>query len=317
MQNVTTPCLMAITALLVSAGSARGQAEVEPVVAVEAEGVQTPDDGFASDRERASYAIGVDIGRSFKSQSIDIDVDVLGRALRAAYTGQALRQTQQQSEAALRKFQETLAQHQEEQAAQDGVANREVGAAFLAENGAREGVITTESGLQYEILAPGEGATAGETDTVELNYTGTLIDGEVFDSSADRGPARFPVEGVIPGFSEGLQLLPVGTKAKLYIPADLAYGDSPRGPGGPGSTLIFEVEMLGITAAPEEPSLEEQIQDAQTQMEDELRTIREESEEYIEELKAQLKAEAESGEGESATVGGEESGEAQKPPMYD
>ena len=162
-------------------------------------------------------------------------------------------------------------------------------------------MVTTESGLQYEIIEEGDGELAGPDDTVELNYTGKLIDGETFDSSEGRGPANFPVTGVIPGFSEGLQLLPIGTTAKLYIPADLAYGDSPQGPGGPGSTLIFDVELLGIQSAPAAPSLAEQLEMAEAQLADDLEMVREQGEQQIADLKAQLEAS-----GESATVGGGE-----------
>lgn|GEM_PF-298200 len=272
------------------------------------------DDGFASDTERVSYAIGVDIGRSFKSQEIEIDMDLLQEALGAAYAGDELRQTDEQSMAALRTFQQSMMERQQAQASSAGQENREAGAAFLAENADREGVVTTDSGLQYEILEEGDGETAGPDDTVRLHYTGTLIDGETFDSSADRGPASFPVTGVIPGFSEGLQLLPVGTKAKLYIPSQLAYGDSPQGPGGPGSTLIFDVEMLGIESSPEAPSLAEQIEQAEAQLADDLEMVREQGEQQIAELKAQL----ESSGGSSATVGdGDAAQEKSKEPMYD
>lgn len=272
------------------------------------------DDGFASDRERVSYAIGVDIGRSFKSQEIDIEIDLLQEALGAAYAGDDLRQTDEQSMTALRTFQQSMMERQQAQASEAGAANREAGVAFLAENGGRDGVVTTESGLQYEILEEGDGAIASPDDTVQLHYTGKLIDGETFDSSADRGPASFPVTGVIPGFSEGLQLLPIGTKAKLYIPSELAYGDSPQGPGGPGSTLIFDVEMLGIESAPEAPSLAEQIEQAEAQLADDLEMVREQGEQQIADLKAQLEASG----GSSTTVGGgDEADVKKKEPMYD
>ncbi|MEE9405716.1 MAG: FKBP-type peptidyl-prolyl cis-trans isomerase, partial [Algisphaera sp.] len=139
------------------------------------------------------------------------------------------------------------------------------------------------------------GATASAGDTVTLHYTGTLIDGTTFDSSQGGEPVAFPVTAVIPGFSEGLQLLPVGTKAKLYIPAELAYGDSPQGPGGPGSTLIFDVEMLGIEGAAAELSLEEQMEQAKSQMEEDIKMIREQTESRIKALQSELDGGAKAG----------------------
>jgi len=136
-----------------------------------------------------------------------------------------------------------------QQAAQlaEGQENLAAGEAFLAENGAREGVTTTESGLQYEIIVAGDGEMPTLTDTVTTHYHGTLIDGEVFDSSVDRGqPESFPISGVISGWTEALQLMPVGSKWRLFVPADLAYGPQQRGPIPPNSTLIFEVELLEI-----------------------------------------------------------------------
>ena len=336
LQKLNPQCAAALAVLLMSTAPALAPAETvteEVVEDVVVEDVMSPDgevtevvieepvevvevieDGFASDEERVSYAIGVDIGRSFKSQDIDIDVATMKEALGAAYAGDELRQTEEQSMEALRVFQESMMLRQQAEAGLAGEANREAGEGFLAENGAREGVVTTESGLQYEIIEEGDGGIAGPDDTVQLNYTGKLIDGETFDSSEGRGPANFPVTGVIPGFSEGLQLLPIGTTAKLYIPADLAYGDSPQGPGGPGSTLIFDVELLSIQEAPKAPTLAEQIELAETQLADDLETIREEGEQQIADLKAQMEASG----GSSETVGGDDDAhEKKKDLMYD
>jgi len=142
----------------------------------------------------------------------------------------------------------TIPSMQLQAAAAPAVATRLAGEAFLAENAAREGVTVTESGLQYEVLTAAEGAMPTEDDTVSVHYVGTLLDGTEFDSSIARGePASFPLKGVIPGWTEGLQLMTVGSKNRFVIPSDLAYGD--RGAGqaiGPGETLIFEVELLEI-----------------------------------------------------------------------
>ena len=129
----------------------------------------------------------------------------------------------------------------------EGQENLAAGEAFLAENGAREGVTTTESGLQYEVIVAGDGEMPTLNDTVTTHYHGTLIDGEVFDSSVDRGdPSSFPVSGVISGWTEALQLMPVGSKWRLFVPADLAYGSQQRGSIPANSTLIFDVELLEI-----------------------------------------------------------------------
>lgn len=132
--------------------------------------------------------------------------------------------------------------------AQGADSNRAAGAAFLAENAQREGVVTLPSGLQYEVIEEGDGATPGRRSTVVVHYSGTLIDGTPFDSSLQRGePARFPVNRVIPGWTEALRLMQVGDKWRLFVPADLAYGDRGVGPViAPGSTLIFEVELLEV-----------------------------------------------------------------------
>ncbi len=330
MQNVNPHCAAALAALLLSAGPAlaqNGAADVaEPAVevvegvvdaAAELLGTSAPEvnDGFASDVERYSYAIGVDIGRSFKTRDVEIDVDAMREALGASYAGEALRQTEEQSLAAMRNFQEVMGGRQAGQAAELSAANRKAAAAFLTQNGEREGVITTESGLQYEILEAGDGPLAKGHDTVSLHYTGKLIDGTTFDSSEGRGPASFPVSGVIPGFAEGLKLLPMGTKAKLFMSTDLGYGDSPQGPGGPGSALIFEVQMLSVESPPEQPTLAEQIEQVQAQMEEDLKLTRERGEQDIATLKAEMEQEA----AEAAVVGGAEAEavEPKKEPMYD
>ncbi|MEZ5557251.1 MAG: FKBP-type peptidyl-prolyl cis-trans isomerase [Pseudomonadales bacterium] len=134
--------------------------------------------------------------------------------------------------------------------ASQGLKNLEAGLAFLAENGAREGVVTTESGLQYEVLQTGDGPKPGPRDQVTTHYEGRLIDGTVFDSSYQRGePATFPLDRVIPGWTEALQLMPQGSKWRLYVPADLAYGERAAGRIPPNSTLVFDVELLNVEPA--------------------------------------------------------------------
>ncbi len=198
-------------------------------------------------RQRASYAIGADIATNLKGQDLDLDAKALAAGLVDAFAGKpALSDSELRQ--ALEAFRTELAAKME---ARDKVAaekNVKEGDEFLAKNGKLEGVKTTASGLQYKVVKSGTGKTPKATDTVKVHYHGTLIDGTVFDSSVERGePVSFQVEGVIPGWVEALQLMKEGDKWKLFIPAKLAYGNrSPGGKIGPGSTLLFDVELLTI-----------------------------------------------------------------------
>lgn len=216
--------------------------------------MEKTDDGFANDVDRLSYAIGMDIGGSFQAQDIEINAEVLAQALKTTYTGGESRMSEEQALAAIQKFQETMQMKQMEAAVMEqeaaAAANNAASAAFFAENKTQEGVQETESGLQYVITEQGDGPLPGPNDDVTVHYKGQLLDGEVFDSSYDRGePATFPISGVIPGFGEGLQLMPVGSKGTLFIPGDIAYGLR-GGPGGANATLIFDVEIIA-TESPE------------------------------------------------------------------
>jgi FKBP-type peptidyl-prolyl cis-trans isomerase FklB len=198
-------------------------------------------------RQRASYAVGTDIGSNFKRQDIDLDSKALAAGIADALAGKTAL-TEAEIKEALNDFRTELMAKME--AKQKGSADKNLkdGEAFLAANAKKEGVKTTASGLQYRVLKSGTGKTPKATDSVKVHYHGTLIDGAVFDSSVERGePISFPVGGVIPGWTEALQLMKEGDKWQLVIPAKLAYGD--RGAGGkigPNSTLIFDVELLGI-----------------------------------------------------------------------
>jgi FKBP-type peptidyl-prolyl cis-trans isomerase FklB len=195
-------------------------------------------------REQGSYAIGLNIGRSFKRDGLPIDAAALAQGIKDALADAKPRLTDAQIEAAL----DALQKEADASKGQVGEKNKEAGKAFLDANKKKEGVVTLPSGLQYMVIKEGTGATPKATDTVRTHYHGTLIDGTVFDSSVERGqPISFPVGGVIRGWTEALQLMKVGSKWKLFIPGDLAYG--PRGAGadiGPHATLIFEVELLDI-----------------------------------------------------------------------
>ena len=195
-----------------------------------------------SEMEKVSYSLGVSIATNVKSQGLEqVDYESLTNALRDVFENNQLQISENESNMILQDYFGKLANKKKQ-------ANIEAGKNFLNENAQRDGVTTTESGLQYEVIKEGTGNLPKETDKVTVHYHGTLIDGTVFDSSVDRGePATFPVNGVIPGWVEALQLMKVGAKYKLFIPSDLAYGE--RGAGGaigPNATLVFEVELISI-----------------------------------------------------------------------
>jgi FKBP-type peptidyl-prolyl cis-trans isomerase len=199
-------------------------------------------------KDKFSYALGMKMGGNLKKQEVPVDPAILARGLKDALSGGKTLMTDDEAQAALSQVQNDLRKKQQEKMQAEGAANKKEGDAFLAANKGKEGVVTTPSGLEYKILKQGTGPKPAATDSVVCNYKGTLINGTEFDSSYKRGqPATFPVSGVIKGWTEALQLMPVGSKWQLFIPSDLAYGE--RGPGpeiGPNSTLIFEVELLSI-----------------------------------------------------------------------
>jgi FKBP-type peptidyl-prolyl cis-trans isomerase FklB len=199
-------------------------------------------------KDKVSYAIGMNIGKSLHKDSVDIDPAIFARGVKDALTSAKPLLSDEEMKTVLTALQGQLRQQQEVAARTAGEANRKAGEAFLAENKTKDGVVTLPSGLQYKIITPGTGPKPTATDTVVCNYRGTLLDGTEFDSSYKRGqPATFPVSGVIKGWTEAVQLLPVGSKWQLFIPASLAYGDRGAGPDiGPDSTLIFEVELVSI-----------------------------------------------------------------------
>lgn len=199
-------------------------------------------------QQKASYSYGVDIASRLKQQGIELDVAALNRGISDAYTDTELALDDEARLQAKTDFQEDLRSSMARQQAEVAEINLAAGKAFLEENSKKSDVITTESGLQYKILASGDGKQPTADDTVTTHYVGTLIDGREFDSSVKRGtPASFPVKGVIKGWTEALQLMKVGDKWQLFIPADLAYGDTKRSELiEANSTLIFELELLGI-----------------------------------------------------------------------
>ncbi len=203
---------------------------------------------LTTQKDKVSYAIGMNIGHSMKSDSLDIDPNIVMRGFKDYMAGGKLLMTDEETKTVLTAFAAEMSKKKQMAAQQAGDANKQAGQQFLAANKTKEGVVTLPSGLQYKILKAGTGPKPTASDTVVTNYRGTLINGTEFDSSYKRGePATFPVTGVIKGWTEALQLMPVGSKWQLFIPSDLAYGE--RSPGaeiGPNSTLVFEIELLSI-----------------------------------------------------------------------
>lgn len=212
---------------------------------------------LTTDKQKASYAIGMNIGKNvgdgLKRDGVDIDPDILARGLKDALAGGKLLLTDDEAKAALTALSAGVQKHQQEVQEK----KKQDGEAFLATNRAKPGVVALPSGLQYKVIQEGTGPKPTATDTVQCNYKGTLIDGTEFDSSYKRGqPASFPVGQVIRGWTEALQLMPVGSKWELYIPSSLGYGErgTPGGPIGPNETLVFEVELMSIQPKAQAPA---------------------------------------------------------------
>ncbi|MGD9202427.1 MAG: FKBP-type peptidyl-prolyl cis-trans isomerase [Chitinispirillia bacterium] len=201
-----------------------------------------------TNRDTVSYFIGTDIAKSLENIRDEIDMDVLIQGLNDKLSDKKLLVNENQAQKVMREFSSKMQKKQRDEKEAEGKENKESGEKFLEENKGKEGVVTTESGLQYSVIKQGNGKKPEKTDRVRVHYKGTTIDGKEFDSSYKRGePATFPITGVIKGWTEALLLMNVGSKYKLCIPSDLAYGE--RGAGqdiGPNSTLIFEVELLDI-----------------------------------------------------------------------
>jgi FKBP-type peptidyl-prolyl cis-trans isomerase FklB len=203
---------------------------------------------LATQKDKFSYALGMNLGTSLHRQSVEADPNIVLRGLRDGLAGGKTLLTEDQARLALTEVQNAMREKQQVQMQQAGETNKKEGEAFLAANKTKTGVITLPSGLQYKILTEGTGPKPMASDSVVCNYRGTLINGTEFDSSYKRGqPATFPVGGVIKGWTEALSLMPVGSKWQLFVPSNLAYGE--KAPGaeiGPNATLIFEVELLSI-----------------------------------------------------------------------
>jgi FKBP-type peptidyl-prolyl cis-trans isomerase FklB len=211
-----------------------------------------------TDKDKVSYGIGLDIGRTLKAQSLggdDLDLNKLRQGMQDALSGNKALLSDSMLQTVMMSFQHQMMAKQDSLNKKSGEENLKAGQEFLAKNGKEAGVVTLPDGLQYKILKEGTGKKPDSSSTVSVHYVGTLLNGTEFDSSVKRGqPATFPVTGVIPGWTEALQMMPVGSKWKLWIPSKLAYGEQRRGKDiAPNSTLVFEVELLSIQE-PEKPA---------------------------------------------------------------
>jgi len=205
-------------------------------------------DKLETEKDKISYVVGMQVGSSLSQIKDEIDLDIVFQAIRGSLAGDEPALSQQEAMAVQQAFAQKLQAKRAAEVQEAATKNKAEGDKFLAANKSKPGVKTTESGLQYQVIEEGKGPKPAKTDTVKVHYTGTLLDGTKFDSSVDRGePAQFALSAVIPGWTEALQLMPVGSKYKLWIPAELGYGDrGTPGPIGPNQTLVFDVELLEI-----------------------------------------------------------------------
>ena len=223
-----------------------------------APGTQPGQTAPSTEKDKVSYGVGVQVARSLKSQGIDINPDLLVQGLKDALAGQKLLLSDEELNNTMAALQRELQQKEEAAKAKESTQNKAAGDAFLADNAKKDGVVSLPSGLQYKIVKAGDGKKPTDADTVSCNYRGTLIDGTEFDKNQPGQPATFQVGAVIPGFKEGLKLMPAGSTWQFFIPPQLAYGE--RGAGqviGPNMTLVFEVELISIKdAAANQPAVQ-------------------------------------------------------------
>jgi FKBP-type peptidyl-prolyl cis-trans isomerase FklB len=250
-KTLIVPAVLLVAAAVGAGAQQSGQPAQKPAEKPMPQTTQTQPNAAGQGQsleDKASYIIGYNLGRQLKSNDIKANTDLILKGLQDGTSGATAMMSEEEMQTTMQTLQQQIQSQQEAKQKALGEKNKTEGEAFLAKNKAREGVKTTASGLQYEVLKEGTGPAPKATDTVTVNYKGTLMDGSTFDSSYDRGePATFVLNQVIPGWTEGVQLMKVGSKYKFYIPAALGYGE--RGAGnviGPNAPLIFEVELLSI-----------------------------------------------------------------------
>ena len=256
MKRITLAALLFSSACIILAEDAAPSASPEAKAASSSPaGAAATSSIYKTDKDKVSYSLGVDIGRTLQRLQLDLNEEAVSRGIGDVLGSKPMAMTDQELQETLQTFQQKMMQKQQEAMAkkQDemkavAAKNKADGQKFLADNEKKAGVKSTSSGLQYKVIKEGKGDKPKDSDIVETNYRGTTIDGKEFDSSAKHGTSfSFPVNGVIKGWSEALKLMPVGSKWELYIPSDLAYGDEGYGEDiPPGSTLVFEVELLSI-----------------------------------------------------------------------
>lgn len=247
--------LAGIVPVVFIAGSATAQTKKtvvkKPVAGTKAASPKPTAGGTLSSQDSISYSIGLFMAQSLKQQGMtDLNNALLMRGMNDALKGQPTQLSMEQAGQIMNAYQQKQYAVRNAEGLKASAENKKIGTAFLTQNKVKTGVMTTTSGLQYSVEKEGTGAKPTATDRVKVHYTGRLLDGNVFDSSVEHGPTEFGVGEVIKGWTEALQLMPVGSKWKLFIPSDLAYGD--RGAGQdikPGSTLVFDVELLDIVKA--------------------------------------------------------------------
>ena len=254
-KQLSAALIFTILFALCTAGAAQQKQTAKPAPKSSTTAAQKPESKSSStpitlttEKDKISYAIGMQIGKNLTREGVDIDAAIFLRGLVDVVTNSKPLMTEDEARAVITKLQqETMAKREAEMKA-IGEANKKEGEAFLAENKKKEGVVTLPSGLQYKIVKQGTGPKPVATDNVVCNYRGTLINGKEFDSSYKRGhAATFPVNGVIKGWTEVLQLMPVGSKYQVWVPSELAYGSRAGSPEiGPNATLVFDIELLDI-----------------------------------------------------------------------
>ncbi|KGQ20326.1 Peptidyl-prolyl cis-trans isomerase [Lysobacter dokdonensis DS-58] len=225
-----------------------------PAAASTAKGAQIA--GLPTEKDRVSYMVGMALGKQLEPIKDEVDFDVIAKAVKSTLKGDKLLMTDDQAREVSEAFGEKMQQKAVVKAEADAKNNLDAGKKFLADNAKKPGVQATASGLQYQVVTEGKGPKPKAGDVVRVHYKGATLDGKTFDSSYERGqPVVFPLDQVVPGWQEGIQLMPVGSKFKLWIPGNLGYGEkgTPGGPIGPNATLVFDVELLDIVQAPEQP----------------------------------------------------------------
>ncbi|WP_205758704.1 FKBP-type peptidyl-prolyl cis-trans isomerase [Lysobacter sp. HDW10] len=259
-RKVALPVLAAATVALMGCNNPAGAGKKEDAktgAAADAKDASKLDiPGLKTEREQVSYMVGLDMGRTLKPAKDDIDLDVMLKGIKDELAEGKKLMDDKQADAVREAFGQKMQAKQIAAMLADQKKNAEAGTKFLAENAKKAGVKTTPSGLQYQVITEGTGPKPKATDFVKVHYRGTLLDGKEFDSSYSRNePTMFPLNRVIPGWSEGVQLMPVGSKYKFWIPSELAYGEqgTPGGPIPPNAMLTFELELLSIEKAPQMP----------------------------------------------------------------